>query len=174
MVNFYVYKDVVVEGINLAGDPTWGYFGMFATGIMVYFARHFSHRMLYQVYISPDKRRIGFQFHNMFASPGRKVEVSLGKAQFLSPLDPNFVNALKDENTEIATKSGSLLSSSLVPVKVQGIDGNVLIDKEGLVKNRQAAGELIEILTKGEALLIDSKEKREEWRKNLKAAKRRK
>ncbi len=157
-----------MQGIDLAGtDPLWGYFGVAATGLIVYFTRHFAHHVVYQSYISSDGKRIGFQVHNIFGNPGRKFEVSIGKAKFLSP------------NTSLVDTSGNktfvknLFNSSFVPLRVEGITGNVLVDKEGLAQS--PAEKLIEILKQGENVQVDSKEQRiSHWKKgNSKAQKKR-
>ena len=37
------YKDVVVQGLNLGGDPRWGFAGAFGTGLMFYVTQQYSH-----------------------------------------------------------------------------------------------------------------------------------
>ncbi|RYY83652.1 hypothetical protein EON63_10780 [archaeon] len=56
--------------IDLGGDPSWSYLGLAATGLFVYFTRHFAHQTVYQSYLSADGKRMGFQVHNLFGSPG--------------------------------------------------------------------------------------------------------
>jgi hypothetical protein len=156
-----------VNGIDLAGtNPMWGYFGIAATGLIVYFTRHFAHHVVYQSYLTPDKKRIGFQVHNILGNPGRKFEVSVGKAKFLSP------NTALVDNAANKSFVKNLFNSSLIPLRVEGIEGNVLVDREGLAQ--EPAVKLIEILSKGQESQVESKEQRlEHWKRgNSKAQKR--
>ncbi|KAJ1406547.1 hypothetical protein B484DRAFT_404116, partial [Ochromonadaceae sp. CCMP2298] len=50
VVNSIVYKGVVVQGIDLGGDPMWSLVGSFATGLIVFFTRSYAHHSVYQAY----------------------------------------------------------------------------------------------------------------------------
>lgn len=61
----FAYKDVVIQGVDLGGDPRWGYFGAFATGLIFYATRQFAHHTVRLAYESSDCQRIGFEMHNI-------------------------------------------------------------------------------------------------------------
>lgn len=136
----------------------WGYFGVAATGLIVYFTRHFAHHVVYQSYLTGDGKRVGFQVHNILGNPGRKFEVSIGNAKFLSP------NTALVENAGNKSFIKNLFNSSLIPLRVEGVQGNVLVDKEGLAQ--EPAIKLIEILSKGQAAQVEPKVQRTDyWKK---------
>lgn len=137
--------------INLGGDPTWGYYGLAATAAFLYCSRRFAHQTVYQAYLSADKRRLGFQMHNVFGEPGRKIEVSLGKARFTDP-KMTAERVLSEEGMK-----SYIGNSSLVPVQVEGISGNVLLDKDGLKQHNQ---KLMHLLLDPNGARLDSKEAR--------------
>lgn len=130
------------------GSPTWGYLGAVATGFIVYFGREYAHHCVYRGYESADGKRLGFQMYTVLGYPGRKIEVSIGKAKILSPA--KVVQLLEEkrnlisngEEVEDIPKKGivgfleSLSSqSSTVPVRVEGIEGNLLIDHHAEYSN---------------------------------------
>jgi hypothetical protein len=41
------YQDVVVEGINLGGDPRWGYVGAFTGGLVFYSTKWLAHSLVH-------------------------------------------------------------------------------------------------------------------------------
>jgi hypothetical protein len=144
--NHYLYAGKIVNGINLAGeaDVMWGYVGMAATGLIVFFTRHFANNAVFQSYLSADKHRIGFQVHNLLGEPGRKFEVPIGNAKFLSPDQMKEKNAAKDSLAK------SLFKSSMIPLRVEGISSNILLDNEGLIKGSEETQLLIDLLEKGQ------------------------
>ncbi len=102
--------------------------------------------------MSEDKKRIGFQVHNILGLPGNKYEVALGKAHFLNPLD------LKSDGRK------GLMASAYAPVKVDGINRNLLFDKDGFLDMKSPA---IAALS-GSQTVVESKQSTLEWKKNLK------
>lgn len=139
-----MYKDVVVDGLSLAGDPFWGIFGSLATGGIIYFTRTFAHSSIYQAYETEDHQRIGFQTHTLFGKPGRKFEVPLGNVRFIQK--PNQLTR-SDEETAASKDQGGIvnkmLASSYVPMKVDGFGSNVVVDVDGNFVNKARFVELI-------------------------------
>ena len=159
-----MYKDMVVQGINLAGDPMWGSFGAFATGFFLYFARTFAHHSIFQCYETADHKRIGFQMHTMFGKPGRKFEVSIGNARFIAR---NNAMTRTTEEEEAMKGRGAIfskiLSTSLVPVVVNGFQGNALFDAEGKFYDKDR---LVTLLLEPQAVKkAEPKDVRQDWRK---------
>lgn len=111
-VSSYYYQGVVVEGIEMGGDPRWGMAGAFGTGLMFYFTREFAHHAARKAYETRDGKRIGFIMHNVMGGIGKKVEVSVG-------------------NARVIRKDGSAFGASLLPVRVKGLGKNVLVDSKG-------------------------------------------
>ena len=109
------YKDVVVNGIDLGGDPRWGFVGAFGTGLMFYVSQQYSHHTVSSCYETTDGERLGFQMHNVFGQPGRRIECRIGNASMLDP-----TNSKK-----------TTLGSSYVPLRIKGVDRNVLVDETG-------------------------------------------
>ena len=129
------YKDVIIQGVNLGGDPRWGFAGAFGTGLMFYVTKQYSHHAVSSCYETADGERLGFQMHNIFGQPGRKIEVRVGNASMLDP-----TNSKK-----------TTLGSSYIPLRVKGVDRNVLIDESGeyLVDDAQGCVRLMGLLSSG-------------------------
>ena len=85
----------------------------------------------------------------MLGYPGRKFEISLGKARAINPQQVLSILEHKDSDTNATNETvspqkksptGALLmkitsNSSTIPIKVEGIKNNILIDKTGLFFN---------------------------------------
>jgi hypothetical protein len=153
----FLYKDVVHQGINFGGDPTWGYLGAVGTVVIFYATREYSNHAAYFVYETADGKRIGFQLHTMLGFPGRKIEASIG-------------------NVRLANTMASGMGSSFVPLRVEGVDKNVLIDRDGTYYGNGRLYALLKLggpggnrggsasSSSGSATApVDSKEKRIEW-----------
>jgi hypothetical protein len=149
ITNCYYFKDVIIQGIDFGGDPRWGYAGAFGTGLIFYCNRTYAHNTVKRAYETSDGERLGFQMHNMLGQLGRKVEVNKSNAR------------LAQVNMTLAT--------SLIPLRVEGIGPNVLLDQTGTFKEDKR---LMDILkenrdntdNKGKSTAVDSKEKRIEWK----------
>ena len=61
--------------------------------------------------------------------------------------------------------NASLFNSSLIPLRVEGIEGNVLIDREAMIRGTEGTEKLIETLSKGANAVVDSKEERLQYLK---------
>lgn len=148
-----MYKDVVVEGISLAGDPLWGGVGAIATLGILYFTRVFAHNSVYQAYETEDHKRIGFQMHTIIGKPGRKFEVPIGNVRFISK-----VNQVTRSPAEIAAMPegfmSKVFSSSYVPMTIDGFDGNVVIDVDGDFKDKER---LVSLVNEPEKVLREAK-----------------
>ena len=116
LTNCWYYQDVVVQGVHLGGDFRWGVFGAFGTGLMYWVTQQYAHHAVSKCYESPDGLRLGFQMHTMLGRPGRKVECSVGNAYILD---------------RAKKQAASAFGSSYVPLRVKGIDKNILIDRTG-------------------------------------------
>jgi hypothetical protein len=168
-VNFYVWSAVlfnhivfagkVVEGIDLgSGDPMFGYLGCGATFLIAYFTRHFAHHAVYQSYLTKDKKRLGFQVHNLLGLPGKVFEIPVGNAKALGAILPSD----KDKPVE-STRVALLLRTNYVPIKAEGVSSNLLIEREGILDR---SSEAISLLSQEHKGTIDQKETRKEWRTN--------
>ena len=111
-VSAYYYQGVVIQGIEMGGDPRWGMAGAFGTGLMMYFTKEFAHHAARRAYETSDGKRIGFVMHNIMGGMGKKVEVHVG-------------------NARVIDRKGSTFGASLIPVRVKGLGKNVLLDDKG-------------------------------------------
>ena len=117
----WYYEGVVMHGFEMGGDIRWGALGMFATGLMFYATKTFKDNAALMVYLveaapgSGQSNRLGFQMHNFFGGPGRRVEANVGNVRILQ------------ENDQKAGRFGS----SFIPLRVKGMGKNVLIDDKG-------------------------------------------
>ena len=116
----YYYQGVVIGGIDLGGDVRWGAVGAFATGLMFYATKVFKDNACMLAYLTPGANgegdRIGFQMHDFFGGPGRRVEASVGNVRLLT-----------DSKENSAVRFGS----TFIPLRVKGMGKNVLIDEKG-------------------------------------------
>jgi hypothetical protein len=129
---------------------------------MFYFVYHFAKHTVYRSYLIDSQKRIGFQVHNIFGDPGKKYEMTIGNAKFLSKKQELDVKYDLEHVNSHKTSENKLFRSSYIPIKVPKLNGNLLIDKRGLETSQQ----LVELLSHGEELLVSqSKEERVQWRK---------
>lgn len=132
----WYYENVIIEGINLGGDPRWGYVGAFTGGLVFYSTMWLAHSSVYRAYLTEDNLRVGFQLYNLVGQPGRKIECLISNIRW------------KDN------KEQTSLGSSYTPIRVKGIDHNILLDKSGEhFENRK----LIEILNENSGISQDGK-----------------
>ena len=103
--------------VQLAGDPLWGIAGAAGTGMILYSTYMFATHAVRRAYLSADGKRIGFQIHNVWGNPGRIMEVGLGLAKAVKI--PGFLSS----------------SSSYIPVKIEGIQKNIILDHSGRWEN---------------------------------------
>lgn len=182
LINTVIYKDIIVEGINLGGDPMWAFFGSFASGFFFYFTRTFANHSVYQCYESSDNKRIGFQMHTILGYPGRKFEVNIGNARFISKsnslvlgMDQNnddnntVLPSIKDVDSRKDTFFDRVLKSSLIPITVDGFPGNALLDEHGQYYDKNRLVYLL--LDPSKMVKSESKENRKKWRENIRKRK---
>ena len=110
LVNAFKYHGVVIDGIEMGGDPMWGYMGLGLSALITITTREFARHAVYKAYVSPDGFRLGFQMHNLLGSLGRKIEA---------------------KPTSITVGEGSKSRENLLPLHIQGVDKNVLVDMRG-------------------------------------------
>eukprot|EP01038_Epipyxis_sp_PR26KG_P013064 gene13064-17512_t len=163
IVNGIMYKDVVVQGISLAGNPIWSYVGAGCTVAVFIFSRLYAHHCVYECYEIQDGTRLGFQLYTLFGYPGRKIETSSSKVSMAKSKGKIF----------------GVFDSSQVPLRIESLGANILLDKSGKF---YANNRLLEIVLKGN-IPIDplntnisnadvenskiSKENRTAWRKQV-------
>jgi hypothetical protein len=193
IANNYAFKDVVVKGVALAGDPFWAFIGTAATCFICFFTREYAHSAVYQGYETLDGERLGFQFHNVLGSPGRKVEVERHTVRPVSPTQlATFVKEIAAANEsmladEIAddingrsmkstdinnepsrqTAKGKITSffvgsGSTIPLRIDGLKNNILIDKQGTYFHNYRLVELMTVLPNA-----SSKVNRIPWQKEV-------
>jgi hypothetical protein len=134
--------------------------------IIYAFTFKFAHNTPCVVYESADEKRIGFQIHTILGFPGRKLEISKEKVRITPKKSRNWF----------------LASSSYIPIHVEGINGNMLIDNTGYYYDNCRLFKLIQV--KADEKKIDNndanqqllqnynkyneKNKRIEWKRSLK------
>lgn len=106
-------QGVVRHGIDMGGDPLWGIVGGIGTGLMLYSTRTYANHSIYKAYETLDKERLGLQMYNMFGNPGRKIEFSHRSIR------------------KVDIKGGNYFGSATIPVRVIGMNYNILIDTTG-------------------------------------------
>lgn len=145
----YLYKDVIISGINLGGDPIWGALGAFGTGLMCYGTRAYAHHSVYKAYETADGRRLGLQMYTILGLPGRKIEFS-------------HCNVRK-------ANVSNYFGSSLIPLRVKNVNYNVLIDKTGTYYEDNKLLHIIDRESdkldsnKSVSNYVDTKEDRKQW-----------
>lgn len=145
-----MFQGQVVAGIDLSGsDPNIGFVGTAATVLMAWLTRYFAHRAVYRLFVSPDEKFIIIQTHTMLGFPGKKFQIPIGNAAFIRPLE-----------TFLSQSRKKLFASSYLPIKVDGISGNLLVEPAGFVDIKSP---LLKLLEKG-TVVIDQKETRVNWR----------
>lgn len=102
LVNCIVYKDVIVQGIDLGGQPYWTALGYLGTVLIFYCNREYATHAAHSVYESADGKRIGFQMYNMVGLPGRRIEAAIGNVRLAN------------------TANWNLGSDSFVPLRIVG------------------------------------------------------
>jgi len=125
LVNSYVYKDVVIQGIDLGGDPRWSIAGFMGTTLIFYCTREYSNHAALYAYESADGQRLGFQMYTMIGHPGRKIEANIGNVRLAN------------------TVAFNLGSDSFVPLRIEGVSKNVLLDKDGTYYSNNRLKELL-------------------------------
>ena len=113
IVTSVVNQGVIRHGIEMGGDPLWGIVGGIGTGLMLYSTRTYANHSIYKAYETLDKERLGIQMYNMFGNPGRKIEFSHRSIR------------------KVDIKGGNYFGTSTVPVRVTGMNYNILIDTTG-------------------------------------------
>lgn len=169
---------MVVEGIDLAGDPTWGYVGCAATVGFLFFTRHFAHHTIHRAYLIEEGKRMRLQVHTMLGSPGKTYEIGTGVARFLSNKQQEDVMkeladdkiAEKSENPSFATR---VMESTFVPIRVPGVNSNLVVDKYGLKEYDQTFARMLGAPQETIATIVHGKEERKLWRKKAASASRR-
>lgn len=107
LANCYFYEGVVVNGIDLGGNPLWGYIGLGVSALILATSREFSKYTVYRAYVSADGFRVGFQVHSLLGGLGRKFEAM--------PINMRIESS----------------SRQFIPVSVVGMDKPVLVDTRG-------------------------------------------
>jgi hypothetical protein len=112
---------------------------LFSAG-MIYLTHVYAKYAVHRIYESSDKKRIGFQVHNIFGSPGRVFEIPLG-------------------NIKIVDYTGT----GPVALEISGFGKHFVVsDREQFYKNKY----LIDLISKSALNCIDeSKAQRTEWYK---------
>lgn len=151
---------MVVKGISLGGDPTWGVFGVVASTGLLFMSGHYAHQSVYRVYLTSNNQRIGFQVHTIFGYPGKKYEMQLGNARLVNRKQ---VQEFSNTNAKISDfqegKSG-FLNSSLIPIQVPTKNTNLVIDRSGL---RPGDRRVLDALLFAEKNTATGKEQRKTW-----------
>jgi hypothetical protein len=145
-----MFEGQVVAGIDLSGsDPAIGYVGTAATLLIGWITRYFAHRAVYRLFVSPDEKFIIIQTHTLLGFPGKKLQIPTGNATFIRPLAVFLSQSEK-----------KMFGTSYLPVKVDGISGNFLVEPSGFLNIKSP---LLALLEKG-SVYVDPKENRVNWR----------
>ncbi len=162
MVHAHFNQGVVVEGISLAMEPWWGYLGSFLTFVIVGLTNQYSHSAVAQAYESADGKRIGFQMHNMFGNPGRKIEVSIGNARLVLNKATAYTETV-DEATKTVVRS-LVPKNKQIPVHAEGFRFNLLLDKNGDFYDNYRVFDVLATSKEQMLLKETAKDMRSEWR----------
>ena len=109
----------------MGGDVKWPIIGSLGTVIMIGCTRLYSRNCVRQAYITADQKRLGFQVHTMFAVAGPKVEASIHNVQLVNE------------------EQQKMLMRAILPIKLEGMDKNLLLDADGIYYDN---GKLIQLL----------------------------
>jgi len=163
LVSYAIYKDVVIQGIDLSVHPVWAAFGISMTMMVLYFSRKYANSAILQAYESADGKRIGVQMHTILGFPGKKIEFPIGSAKLFEPkehyFDPNHVPTKSEKGIV-----GKLFSSNQIPIQVNGFPTNLVVDKQGTYYENFR---LLDLLTPKEAqdvVQAVEKEERINWK----------
>lgn len=126
LTNYYLYHGVVVQGIEMGGDVKWPILGMCGTAVMFFSTRLYSRNCVRQAYLSADGRRLGFQLHTIFAVAGPKVEAAVHNTSL------------------VGREQQQLLMKQVVPVKLEGMSRNLLLDGDGIFYDNGALLRMLE------------------------------
>lgn len=146
--NHFMFDGQIIRGIDLSGDVNIGYVGTAATFVLAYFTRHFANQCANCVYITRDKKRLGFQVHNLMGNPGKIFEVPVGKAIF---------------SATPTTEKRALLRSGYVPIKIEGMSSKLLVEMDGFFPDKQSYVDLLD----SKRQLPEVKSSRIEWHKSI-------
>lgn len=150
----YFYKAPTIDGATFLSNPWWGYMGGIASAGIFYVTKKFSQNSVYKAYLSADGERLGFQMHTIIGSPGRKVEFALGNAKLLQKVSK--------ADMDKPGQSG-FLSTTALPVSVEGLEFNALLDKKGTYYENAM---ILDLLTAPDELKnVASKQDRLAWKK---------
>lgn len=138
------WKGVVVNGVELGGDPMWAGFGFIGTGLMFFSTRQYAIHTTRRAYLSEDGQRLGFQMYNVHGSLGRKIEVSLHNARLA------IFNDGGNDNRGLINR----MSSSLIPCRVEGINSNILLDRTGTFYENGKLMQIMEANTEAKKSMI--------------------
>lgn len=167
---------MVISGIDLAGDPLWGYVGCFATSGFLFFTRHFAHHTIGRAYLVEGGKRLRLQMHTMLGTPGKTYEVAPNLVRFVSDKQKTEVLselaqdklAEKAENPSFASR---VLESSFVPLRINGVDSNFVVDKYGLKDFDQRLAHLVAGNQGDVQTMAQAKEERIKYYKNHRRSK---
>lgn len=161
----------MIQGIDLAGDPMWGYVGCVATSGLLYFTRHFANHTINRASLFEEGKRLRLQVHTMLGAPGKIYETSAGSAKFLSVRQQEEVLKELAEDSEAANSpnpsfASRIMDSSFVPIKISGVESNLVVDKYGLRDYDQKFAHILAAPTEHLAF-VQGKEERKLWRKKI-------
>ena len=164
--------------LHAEGDSTWCIIGIAATGFILYVAREYAHASVYQLYETEDKQRLGFQTLTMFGQPGRKVEVPRTLPKFVSPKQvTGFIEQLSiqrktkmfntEENEGLLKKAWRNTAGSTIPIKVEGVKNNILIDKTGTFFHDHDLLDIVSSNHEDGNKNVEKKDNRTQWQKEV-------
>lgn len=114
-----------MNGVDIGGDIRWPILGAVGTFIMGACTRMYSRNCIRSAYLTEDGKRLGFQVHTIFGVAGPKFEASLNNCTLAS-----------DKQQKIAMRQ-------LIPVQLEGLGRNLLLDGDGIYYDN---GKLIKLL----------------------------
>jgi hypothetical protein len=83
--------------------------------------KYFANQAVLKISISDDKKFVFLQTHTILGLPGSKYQVPVGNVAFIMP----FKEALEE------SKKKKFFSSSYLPMKIEGLKGNYLVEADG-------------------------------------------
>lgn len=144
-----MFDGQIIRGLDLSGDVNVGYVGTAASFVLAYFTRHFANQCSSLMYVTKDKKRLGFQVHNLMGNPGKVFEVPVGKAVFSS-------NPMAEKKV--------FLRSGYVPIQVEGMSSKLLVEMDGFLPDKQ---NYVDLLDSKKLQTPQVKSSRVEWQKTI-------
>jgi hypothetical protein len=89
--------------------------------LIAWLVKYFANQAVAKISITNDKKFVFLQTHTILGLPGSKYQVPVGNVTFVVP----FKEALEE------SKKKKFFSSAYLPMKIEGLKGNYLVEADG-------------------------------------------